>query len=1378
MQLLVICFFPAFTPPQSGGELRLLNLYRAVSTVHDVVLLTSTDFGARFEVVEHGPRFKEYRFPKDEHWRRAYDALGRAEVAGELSGLAFALAVNDPACALTRKARELAAAADYVVHEFPYSEPIFADGSCANEIYNSHNFEAALFGAIAHGRGVEIAVSKLLRLEGNLARRARRVFATSEDDAEKFRLFYGVAPAKLSICPNGFDEEELAAVVARRRDRSEAPRRRARLLFLGSAHAPNLVATALLLRLAPALPECDFVIAGGVAKAVDREKLPTNVSLVDSFDANQKRDLLSEADIFLNPIVQGSGTSLKAIEALAAGLPLVSTAEGVRGLQLTSSEAVVVSLQGFQHAIRSLLADDSKRERSSAAGLQWARRGYSWGQIAGAFVRSLSATAAESPPPRPLLLALNDYPVSKIASGGSARVINVLSNLDCDVVLATFGLAFEILRLRPGLIHIVVPKLPSHTRFEQSVNEGQTTTANDCVAALFAPFNQLLRETIALVAPRADAVVFEHCYMASTLDQLRALRPDLPIIYSAHNVEARQKVALLGAHPFRERLVGLTEALEKSLVAEARWIVCCTEPDRLYFSNFSRETIVTPNGGLVSEHATGVSDGKGPARVGFIGSSHGPNVEAADFILRTLAPALPQVQFEFVGTIATAINAPRPANVTLFGPVSDEQKSEIAARWTLAINPLANGGGSSLKMADYMAHGLPTIATPIGGRGFPIVGEELGDIAEIEDFVAAVARALSDDDRLRRHGRNAYRYARSSLDWRVTTKAYRDKLRALLRPGAPLPHSDAERSLLVVTYRYTEPALGGAEEYLINVLKRLRLRFARLDLAAIDVVGLSNHYHFGARFEGENAGPATRIGALFDRALFFAPDTIPEADVRETSRDLERMWAHEEHALLLHFVPDLIGEGRARVFAGFFGPEQHDRIVRRWTSPMFSFFLPAGAAVMTLRGFTPIEKEIRVAVARPHAKDVSISEIRKVNGAFSLNLLLPEPSRRFPVILVVECGEHHAKDDHRPLGLLLESAAALVEETEPRSGQAGATKALEDQLIDIAEEHERRLRSTFPERWIDALRTVARQRADASERRFASIRGPHSQALQQWLAREGGRYDIVLVQGIPFDVVPSAVRALRDVTPRPRVVALPHFHGDDRFYYWRRYLDAFAECDATVMFSKTVADRLSLEKLVVAPGGGVDPVEPIDETARARFREVHSSSNPFFLVLGRKTPSKNYRRILAAQETLRGLGRATPELVLIGPDEDGLTVAQTGAYYLGRQPREVILGALQGCVGVVTMSDSESFGIVVCEAWLFAKPVIANGNCLAFRELVRGEENGILVNSDAELADAMMRLSVNTQDAARMGEQGLRDVRERYLWDRVAENIFAVLVGP
>jgi glycosyltransferase involved in cell wall biosynthesis len=1379
--VVVLSFFPAFTPPASGGEMRLGQLYRAVARSHDVTILTSTDFGARLEHIAHTPRLQEIRFPKDELWRTAYATLERSGLKGELSGLAFALAVSDPGCELRQRARSLAENADIVIHEFPFSEPIFADGCPCREIYNSHNFEISLLSTVVWGEGFDDALLKVMRLEGNLLARAQRVFAVSDDDCEKFRLFYGVEAGKLGVCPNGIDDAELAPVLRSRKKRGAQVGQTPQLLFIGSAHQPNVEAGEFILNLAAELPECEFLVAGGVCKPLSARAAPRNVRLLGAIDSGTKAQLLTTADLFINPVMLGSGTSLKGLEAFGAGLPMVSTPEGVRGLGLTPGiHCDVVGRPEFAAAIRKLLLDDSRRQSLTTAAAVLVQKRYSWGRIAADFCSELAATADKKSRRKPLILELNDYPVLQAGSGGIARMRGLLTHLDCDAVLVTFGQTFEVALIAPGVVHVTVPKTASHQAFEHAVNEGQPMSVNDAVASLFVASNPVLNELVCGLAARAQAVVFEHPYMAPLLDAITVTRPELPVIYSAHNVEATHKREILRGHRLAPTLATFIAELEQYLVARARLIVCCTDADQAYFASAGVATVVVTNGSVMPEEVTPRRSRDSThevRRVGFIGSGHGPNVAAALFIARDLAPVMTNVQFELVGSVCTALRESLPKNMVLHGAVSEETKTAVMGAWDVALNPVLSGGGSSLKLPDYMAHGLPTLSTLRGARGFAVEEHDAGRVAELPRFGEVLRKMLTNQEALERQQANARQYAAEHLTWTATMQPYREALGPLLKSSAP---KLTRGRLLVVTYRYTEPSLGGAEEYLIEILKRLRTRFSRLDLAAIDVDQLTNHNHFGCRASRAEGGASRRLAPLFDCARFFPQDEPSERDSLDRARNLERSWTREERALLAGFVSHLAGQGQLRLFGGFFWPENHNGVTRRWSSPEFSFLAPRGARAFRISGYAATEKTLRVTLSQVTVAGGSIVlsvYSQAIPPYFSVTLALPRTAHDGYLTLLCEVDEHVALGDHRPLGVLLESASVVLDVAGALGQASPEMAALQESHADLTDQYDEELRVTQFDPWVLALRHAAQTRDARMEGDFAAMRGPHSKALQDWLGEHAREYDVVLVQGIPFDVIPSSVETLAAMSPRPRIVTLPHFHGDDRFYHWQRYYQAFAAADATLLFSPSIAEHLRpvSTNLRVVPGGGVRSDEHGDHAAESGFRRLHTSATPFFLVLGRKTPSKGYDQVVRAHQALRRDGLDV-DLILIGPDEDGRRIEGPGTYYLGRQPREVIRGALRTCLGLITMSRSESFGIVICEAWLFGKPVIANRACYAFRELVRDGHTGLLVTAETELAQAMRTLAEDAGIRDRLGRAGFADVVARFTWERVAEACFEVLM--
>jgi len=123
----------------------------------------------------------------------------------------------------------------------------------------------------------------------------------------------------------------------------------------------------------------------------------------------------------------------------------------------------------------------------------------------------------------------------------------------------------------------------------------------------------------------------------------------------------------------------------------------------------------------------------------FLGSpGYGPNLDAVEYIINTLAPAHPDHRFVVIGMGADDRTADGlvPGNVHFVGRVSEDVKSAILAMSDLALAPMQYDSGSSLKIPDYISHGTPVVATPHGLRGFEAL-TSLAVVAERSAFAAA-----------------------------------------------------------------------------------------------------------------------------------------------------------------------------------------------------------------------------------------------------------------------------------------------------------------------------------------------------------------------------------------------------------------------------------------------------------------------------------------------------------------------------------------------------------------------------------------------------------------------------------------------------------------
>jgi glycosyltransferase involved in cell wall biosynthesis len=600
------------------------------------------------------------------------------------------------------------------------------------------------------------------------------------------------------------------------------------------------------------------------------------------------------------------------------------------------------------------------------------------------------------------------------------------------------------------------------------------------------------------------------------------------------------------------------------------------------------------------------------------------------------------------------------------------------------------------------------------------------------------------DEKLRRRlANNARKFAIEVMDWRIRGAHYRRALRRLV--AAP-----AKRRVLVVTYRFADPPPGGAETFLVNVLRELALSaVVTVDVAACDVGKISNKWHFSADY-GERVHSG--VEPTYVKSAFRFPIDAASADDFDHCRRLFAVWMAESRILGLSLRAE---HDRPMLLGGWNFPEVYAGNAARWCSREGHVRVGADAVSLDIAGFAPHRVRID---AEQGGKPVSS---KTVDRDFSVSI----PLNGDPIVMLRMDRVFCADDDPRELGLIVHSMTV--------KSRDGAHD------VDLAEDVAAVVRGRTPAKWVKALVDITERRARDDDDLFIAVRGPHSASLQAWLEDNAASYDVVLVQGVPFATsVEAADIVVRQGVP---LVVLPHFHAEDRYYHWRRYYDMFrkAQCviAAPAHAKPMFFDVIGAPSKVVA-GGGVDlrEYDPNDRTrCRQAFAACHAGQKPFVLVLGRKAAGKNYQLSIDATLAVNRDGHRI-DLVLIGPDDDGLLVNAPHVHYYGSQSREVVLGALASALCLVNMSESESFGIVLLEAWLSGIPVIAERDCVAFAELVVPGENGFLAESVDDIVRGI-ECYLSSPPTAQSHAQAGRGVAEQYAWGRIAKQIERLLVG-
>lgn len=398
----VVLDMQPITPAVGGGRQRLLGLYHALGSHIRCTYVGSYDWpGELARDQQITSRLREVTVPlSSEH----HDAA--AELSKKLDGrtvidIAFAGQVHlSPA--YLEVARAEIERADVVIFSHPWCFPPLAKYLSPKQflVYDAHNVEAVLRTSLLDDLPqARPLLRQVVKTEHDLCQRADLVIACSHADCRTFHRIYGIDWTRLRTAPNGIFAFEHS--VPSEAERTSAKQtlgvtQEALVVFLGSGYGPNNEAARYVYtELSRQMPEVGFALVGGCGSGLSE---PTaNVYAPGIVDEDVKHLWLQASDAAINPMADGSGTCIKMFDYMAAGLPIVTTAVGARGIVAGASRAFMeAKLDAFPEALDQLLCDSTMRESIAASGRKLVEANYAWERVSPRLGLLLARTADRS----------------------------------------------------------------------------------------------------------------------------------------------------------------------------------------------------------------------------------------------------------------------------------------------------------------------------------------------------------------------------------------------------------------------------------------------------------------------------------------------------------------------------------------------------------------------------------------------------------------------------------------------------------------------------------------------------------------------------------------------------------------------------------------------------------------------------------------------------------------------------------------------------------------------------------------------------------------------------------------------------------------------
>lgn len=380
MKLIVLNDFP-IVPPNHGGKIRIYNVYKRLSEKYDITYICFSN-EERIRETKITATFKEVRVPKSGLQKKVEALL--VQVLGvsvdDITAMFFCRYSSKMKSEVMRYLNNC----DIIVLSHPYLYPLVKN-NLLNKIlfYEAHNVEYSLKRTILQG-GLfrKFLLERVRNNEAEVANRSKAIFVTSSLERDAFRELYHINEEKIQVSPNGTDLSLFDTHYKNGMRVMERITARPIAIFIGSGHPPNVDAAKTIVRsIASSIRDVYFIICGSVCGGIKNEALGNNVGLTFEVSEEEKLELYRASDVALNPMISGSGTNLKMLDYMAAGLPIVTTPIGARGLDLNETNAIICDISEFPERIRQVLSDKNLYDTLSRSGRKLVEEKYDWKRI-------------------------------------------------------------------------------------------------------------------------------------------------------------------------------------------------------------------------------------------------------------------------------------------------------------------------------------------------------------------------------------------------------------------------------------------------------------------------------------------------------------------------------------------------------------------------------------------------------------------------------------------------------------------------------------------------------------------------------------------------------------------------------------------------------------------------------------------------------------------------------------------------------------------------------------------------------------------------------------------------------------------------------------
>ena len=232
---------------------------------------------------------------------------------------------------------------------------------------------------------------------------------------------------------------------------------------------------------------------------------------------------------------------------------------------------------------------------------------------------------------------------------------------------------------------------------------------------------------------------------------LRRIRRRLPrcsVVYHAHNVEYVLRRERYG------RMAGaVTRWAERNIVRRADLVTAVSETDRAHFEALYNVRPILLSNGVDFERFDRVTAsevraarsryGLGPNTALFMGGyTYPPNKQGIDFLVQAVMPQVIAKRPEAILALLGGAVPHRAPWLVAPGCIPHDELPTFVKACKVGLAPIFWGSGTRLKILEYLAGGLPVVATAKGAEGLELDGQPVAMAESAAEFADGIVEFL------------------------------------------------------------------------------------------------------------------------------------------------------------------------------------------------------------------------------------------------------------------------------------------------------------------------------------------------------------------------------------------------------------------------------------------------------------------------------------------------------------------------------------------------------------------------------------------------------------------------------------------------------------